>query len=679
MKKILIGIILFFVLLVIGTNIFVQTKSDFIIEKVSELLEQNLNAQLKMQELPKISIFPNLSVKAGKASLTSKDYTITFDQASVNISLFKLISGTVQINSVSLDTLNLQYTAPKTTPQHNTKTNKEQNQQTSKNEQTQSIEEIIALIPTDIFIRNSNIFYKDQDQEIQIKNLNAKFEDFGINKNSSTILEGEINYTNKTNAIVFKILSDIDFLLMGSSIEYSINSFNFTPIKGLPITKPIDITAQSAMSFNPIIIENIDGKIKSPFVDLKITGTGNKKEGNITLTGDVYPLATQEFLMPDTIFQNIPKTAQINSALTVAKDKITLKNFELKAHNAIITIQGLYDILKQDLTASLTADHINIHDYLVKETKQTAQTTNKNKKENIPQKTQNTSQKISNPFKLTFNITANANNIAYNDLIIDTIHSKLTGDINNKKQIIHVTPLTITSNKESINATAKIELNPNDLISINYDIPKLTARHWIKAISKQAGLDATINSKGTINFKTSNPIATLNGNGQLNGNTIKIYTKLLPFIANILKASPKIEDSYEFTTLSAPYTIKNGVVSLSNTYVDSPVIYVNTNGIANLNTEYLNLHGNVELRKQYLVFPYTVKGSFNDPSVGIDLGKQLQIIGGGLLHGGQAIGGGLIDGGKTVGGGVVEGGKVLGGGLVKGGKALEKGLNKLFK
>ena len=671
MKKVLIGICIFLILLIGGANIFVHTKSDFIIEKVSELLEQNLHAKLTMQELPKLSVFPSLSVKAGTSSLTSKDFTITFDNASVNISLFKLISGTVQINSVALDTLDVKYTAP----QENIKTKKQDKNQKNTSSNEQSLEEIFNLIPANILIKNSNIFYKDKDQELYIKNLNAEFDDFGINKNSSTKLEGEIIYKDKKLYKQFKILSDIDFLFMGSSIEYTINNFNFTPIKGLLITKPVDITAKSAMNFNPISIENIDATIKSPFVDLKIIGTGDDREGNINLTGEIYPLTIQEFFEPNSVFYNIPQKADINSNFILSREKITVKSFVVEAPNGKISMQGFYDILKKNIDATLLAENLKVHDYLVKETKKSTQKTNSQHEKNTTQKQ---TQKNDDTIKLTFNVKANAKNIQYNGLTIDTITSNVKGIIDNKQKIININPLTITSNKEDILVTAKLELEPKDLITVTYDIPKLTAKHWIKAVGNDADLDALINSKGSITLKTSNPIATLNGKGQLNGSSLKIYTKLLPFIANILKASPKIEDSYEFNTLSAPYTIKNGVVS-TNAYVDSPVIFVNSNGYANLNNELLNFAGNVELRKQHLVFPYKVTGSFNNPNVGIDLGKQLQILGGGLLHGGQAIGGGIIDGGKTVGGGVVEGGKVIGGGLVKGGKALGKGLNDLFK
>lgn len=60
MKKILIGIAAVLVLLFGGLTLFVNTKSDFIIEKVSEVLEKNLNAKLEMEKLPQISIFPSL-------------------------------------------------------------------------------------------------------------------------------------------------------------------------------------------------------------------------------------------------------------------------------------------------------------------------------------------------------------------------------------------------------------------------------------------------------------------------------------------------------------------------------------------------------------------------------------------------------------------------------------------
>ncbi len=109
MKKVLIGLAAVLILIFGGLTVFVNTKSDFIIQKVSEVLEKNLNAKLEMEKLPKLSIFPSLTVSAGKSSLTSPEYTVTFDNADINVSLFKLFSGTVQINSVKVDSLSLKY------------------------------------------------------------------------------------------------------------------------------------------------------------------------------------------------------------------------------------------------------------------------------------------------------------------------------------------------------------------------------------------------------------------------------------------------------------------------------------------------------------------------------------------------------------------------------------------
>ena len=62
-----------------------------------------------------------------------------------------------------------------------------------------------------------------------------------------------------------------------------------------------------------------------------------------------------------------------------------------------------------------------------------------------------------------------------------------------------------------------------------------------------------------------------------------------------------------------------------------------------------------------MVFPYKVGGTYSKPDIGLDLGKELQMLGKSLLNTGKAA---------------EEGAKE---GMSAGEKLIEKGLGKLFK
>ena len=652
MKKIVIGIFAVLILLFGGLTLFVNTKSDFIIEKVSEILEKNLNAKLEMEKLPKISIFPSLKVSVDKASLTSSDFTITFNSADVNVALFKLLSGTVHINSVKLDTLMLQYTAPmQTAAAQNTKTTA-----TEKEETTKSPEEIFSLIPAEISIINSTIFYKDAAQEITLQNINAAIEDFGLNQNSSINLNGSFAYKDKKQDIAFHLTADINFLFMGQHLEYDIKKFNFTPTKGFPFTQSVDVTAESAMNFSPVIIEKLDGTIKSPFAELNLKSKGDKQKGEMTLDGTIFPLAIQESFLADMTFNKLPKSMKVEADISNFADEITINALSMHPNDGLISLKGVYHLTKQNLTASLFAEKLAIQDYLPKaakkktNAKQTAQT------KTTEQKSQGNKQEQTNT-NFSFNLTADAKNISYEKFVLDTIHSVITGKISDSETVIDIRPLSLTKSNEPIHINAKLELQPKDLVTVSVEAPSITVKNWASAFMNQNAVDGKLALQSNLNLKTADPLNTLNGNGQIDGSAITIETKLLPFIANLLQLNLKLEDRYQFSTLKAPFTIKNGLLSTPNSYVDSPVLFAGTNGTTHLGKQSLNLQGKVELKKQHMTFPYKVGGTYSNPQIGLDLTKQLEILGGGLLNTGKAAGQGVINGEKL----------------------LEKGLGKLFK
>lgn len=652
MKKVLIGVLAVIVLLFGGLTLFVNTKSDFIIEKVSEILEKNLNAKLEMEKLPHISIFPALKVSVDKASLTSPDYTITFNSADVNVALFKLFSGTVQINSVKLDNLTLKYDAGKTAP----KSEKAETAANDKHEKEKSLEEIIALIPAEISITNSNIFYKDNTQEVTLQNINAAIEDFGLNQNSSVDLNGNFAFKDKTQDIAFNLAANINFLFMGQHLEYDIKKFNFTPTKGFPFTQPVEVIAESSMNFAPLVIEKLDGSLKSPFAELNLKSKGNKQKGELTLDGAVFPLAIQESFLADMTFNNLPKSMKIDASISNSADEITINSFNLHPHNGLITLKGTYHLAKQNLNAALYAENLAVQDYLPQDNGKKASTKNTENTKPAAQK-----QNAQGNANFSFNLTADAKNISYNKFVLDAIHSVIAGKIAHNETIIDIKPLVLTKGNEPVNINAKLELMPKDLVTASIDAPSLTARNWASAFIEKNPLDAKLAIRTNLNLKTADPVNTLNGSGQIDGSAITVETKLLPFIANLLQLNLKLDDHYQFSTLKAPFTIKNGLLSTTNTYVDSPVILANTNGTTHLGKQLLNLQGKVELKKQNLVFPYKVGGTYSNPKIGLDLTKQLEILGGGLLNTGK-------NAGESVSNGVIDSEKLI-----------EKGLGKLFK
>lgn len=646
MKKVLIGLAAVIVLLFGGLTLFVNTKGDFIIEKVSEILEKNLNAKLEMEKLPHISIFPSLKVSVDKASLTSPDYTITFNSADVNVALFKLLSGTVQINSVKLDNLTLKYDAGKTAQQsEKTETN------TAPAGKAKSLEEMIALVPAEISIINSTVFYKDKEQEVALQNINAEIEDFGLNQNSSVDINGSFAYKDKSQDIAFNLAASINFLFMGQHLEYEIKKFNFTPTKGFPFTQPVDVTAESSMNFSPLVIEKLDGVIKSPFTELNLKSKGNKENAELTLDGDIFPLALQESFLADTALNNLPKSMKIDASILTSAEKITINSLNLHPHKGLVSLKGVYQPAKQNLNATLYAENLAVQDYLPKDSNK--KTDAKNTTGAKPAAKQENG--ASTPF--SFNLTADAKNISYNQFVLDTIHSVIEGKISNSETVINIKPLTLTKDNEPVNINAKLELQPKDLVTVNLDVPDLTVKKWLSAFVKNNPLDGQLTIHTDLSLKTADPLNTLNGKGQIDGKHITVETKLLPFIANLLQLNFKLEDRYEFNVLKAPFTIKNGLLSTPNSYVDSPVILADTNGTTHLGKQLLNLQGKVDLKKQHLTFPYNVGGTYSSPKIGLDVSKELQNLGKGLLNTGKSAGEGVVDGQKLI----------------------EKGLGKLFK
>ncbi len=146
------------------------------------------------------------------------------------------------------------------------------------------------------------------------------------------------------------------------------------------------------------------------------------------------------------------------------------------------------------------------------------------------------------------------------------------------------------------------------------------------------GLDAvamrkTLNGSG--NFRFANGTVKGINIGQQIRNAYALYKK---------QPQPAQEEkSTDFADLSGSFKVQNGVVSTADLSAKSPVLQVAGSGTANLVTERLNLRldttiihrkgdiasgGADELKGRKI--PVTVKGSFSDPKIGVDVESVLR-------------------------------------------------------
>jgi AsmA protein len=230
--------------------------------------------------------------------------------------------------------------------------------------------------------------------------------------------------------------------------------------------------------------------------------------------------------------------------------------------------------------------------------------------------------------------------------------------ISAKNGIFDLNPLKLNMYQGNVSGIGKLNVQEDTpSTNVNLDMKNIQVGPLLKDVLEKTVLEGITNAQITLSMSGDDAAAikkTLNGSGQVLFNDGAIVgIDLAGMIRNIkaafgLEQKPAQRPRTDFSELSAPFSIHNGVVHTPQTRLKSPLIRVVAAGDANLVREVLNFRvepkvvatikgqGDSEQRSGLMV-PVLVTGTFSNPKFAPDLAgvakKQLEEAIGGSVPG----------------------------------------------
>jgi len=634
--KILAGLLLSIVILIGGAYIFIQTKSDVILAKISSMVEEATGAPLHIESLPSIGIIPSPSISIGKASWGTEDFSITFDEAKVKFSFFALLAGNISLPEVQIDNLKLIYAdnaivktvKPKTT-----------NQEPIKVEQqiADTLTELFNVVPKNIIINNAHIEYSDKNQHIVLKNLNTRIQNFGMNQNAKVNLDSQIEYTktaeNTTKSYAIDFDTDFNFLFMGDNLNFELTKLIISPKNGFSFSKEITTSGSTDVFLSPFYLRSLSAQIDSPFITAKINQNGdiNRNEGMLSIDAKLFPVAIVEAFAPHKKFQNAKELqeASFHASLSFKNKIIKLQNLVAQLGGSELKSILTYDIGQNKLwgdisLANLQLTNLTLQDVPNKNIKAGNNKTNaENDSINTNSKKKSAAISLPKPLdKTDFDVSIRAANLRYNKIIIETLDTKLQG----KNSLLSMNPIKIQSMKSSILATLNMNLTAKQSVSLSIDSPFIDLGTWAKALLDTNIIRGEASIKSTLSFPINNPISNINAKGDVKLSSLHIQTKLAPALVKILQSYKVKTEDFQFAAGHIPFKISKSIAHLTNAYLSSQALKITTSGYINLKNNGLDLEAQIDI-VQKLSIPISITGSLQQPKVKINPASTKKVIG----------------------------------------------------
>lgn len=637
-KKIFLIIFVSFFLLVGGAFIFLQTKSDFILEKVGQLVEDATGAPLNMQALPSLAFFPTPSVSLGQASWRSPDLSVNFKSARVLFSFTELLQGNFALAEVSFDGLNLVFDATAiTTEIENNRAESDKNTKASTSTSFSSfstiIEDAFKFIPENITLKNSTVNYKDETQNLVILNLNTEINNFSLNAKTSMTFKSIVQYINASTEQDFELScdSDLDFVLTTNTVSFDLSSLELLPKQGLGFTESVLAEGKIDLNFQPFDVLKVEATLKSPFAQAQITQKGElSKDGLIAdITGTLYPRLIVQTFSPDL---SLPKTPDIDTVtltteMSYKEEILSFQNFVSTLGKSTIKTSLIYNQNANSISGDLSLSSFVLDNFFIN-TEDSTQKISENtlSSNNSSSQVVSTSTKIELPTvlqKTNFDIAIKLDEIRYDTLTLQSLSTKLQGT----NSLLSLNELALKFLETDISGQMTADLGIAQNMHVTFDIPNLDINTWNKTFTGSTGLAgiAKINTK--LSFPFSDPMSNLNGSGQVDLTNLKIESKLLPTVTKILVASKVTDHYFEFADGKIPFSLAKSVLTLNKAYLNSDKYYITASGTANLLSEAINM--NVEAGKgqnSTLIIPVSIKGTMSDPKVTISLKDSANIV-----------------------------------------------------
>lgn len=469
---------------------------------------------------------------------------------------------------------------------------------------------IKSLAVGEMSVRNGSLLWVDgtSGARKEIKNIGLEIKDVSLDR-----------------PVTFLLTAGMDAIPV--QVEGKVGPFGSDPMKGsLPL-------AVSLKAFKDLAV-NLNGKVQ----DL-----GSRPKFDLAL--EVVPFS------PRNIMKSLGQDFPVNTADPKAFGVVSLK-CSIKGNPGRVVISdgamglddskisfsaNLKDPAKPDLNFAMKIDRVDVDRYLPPQTEKKGRGETPAKPQSKPEKRTD----YSGLREAVLNGEIRAGEMKIMSARIQNALVKVRG----RDGVFHVDPFGFSAYEGTVSSKAEIDVRkdvPNTKVELN--MTNVKARPLLNDVLKKDILDGTANAKLALRMEGDTPDKikkTLNGNGDLRFADGAIIGIDIPGMVRNLKsafgstAKNAEKPKTDFSELTVPFSVKDGVVQTQGSSLTSPFLRVTAEGTADLNNETLDMRvepkavgtlkgqGDTKERSGIMV-PVLVTGAFSDPKFTPDLKGVLE-------------------------------------------------------
>ena len=595
-KKILLGIAIALVIIIVGGVLSIngllksETMQAKIKAELTALVKEHAGLQLEMPGRLEITVLPSLKLSTESINLkqiegvkpTAPLKQLALDSADIEVSLMSVISGDVKIQGVSLKNLKAILPAGAAVPE-------EMNLNFAQIKLTDFSKTAGSLQMQGNAAWGKNSVNIDMTTAASISNeklLSFKFS----NTNIKAQLVGQPAIDVNLNGQI-DVLSSVPIAQLNG-----LNQVERLQVDGLKLNLAgVDATVQA--NINP---NNLDG-------DLNITSSGNLKS---LLQAMGYRFASAD----------VGKSMQFTLQMHGDGKQVNIRQMDAKLDQISIQAKGeatLPDTL--NLNGQIDLGSINVENYILSSDK-AAQAAATRSAANQPSAAKEGEQPVwpglLHKAQASFSLKALAVTAAGYKI------SNVNGTLNYHNGLISLEPVNGEAFGGQLNVVGKADISkPTPTLSINANARALQLADIVSSLKngQLQSLNANVTAQASGNFLNS-----LNGSGNFRVEGIEIAN--LPLPAELTQLPKQI--GLEFA--SADFNIHQGILSTSNLHAQGSGIKAAGAGDINLVQQELALKIVLTLAHDISIkgvkindIPLLIGGTFNNPSINLDMEKFL--------------------------------------------------------
>ena len=616
----------------INPNKYKGRISQYVYAKTGQVLV--INGNMHWSLFPWIGLKANNLIYYNPPSFTPKNF-ISAKEMDIKIKLIPLATGKIEISNVTLDNVILNLTKNKYGQfnwQNFAKSDKKIKEENDKPNQT-----IAKLTIESLKIKNGKLNWYDQQKNSYIKVTDLNIDSKKIQFRTPFPLALQLSLMDENDAK--KLLLDVNSEI-SLSPDYQHFSFENLKIKGkyrlnnkllnlyADGNLATNLQEQSMLSNFNFAFENLKGQLT-----LKGSNFNKKPHFSGILNTDDFNL--KSFLENIGNPINTKNSNALKSVSLLGKVDMTGSSMQLTQLHAKINQTDIFGNInvasnQKHLLFNLTANDINLNDFLPNENFSSVKNDKKEEEKKKPQE--------KSPWQIN-------GNIKITHFSADKFKLKdLNTTLSLNQNIIRMSPLRANLYSGLLEGSILIDMQQKNkkAIYIKQSIKNVNIKelfHEFSNSSKLTGITNVNIDLVSITDDRNNFLSALNGNinftltnGALHGVDI-IYqlSRAHAFIKHLPSSSFTDSKRTEFAELKATAKVINGVANTQDLALTSDYLKVNGKGITNLFTKEIKYHLNALAQPKLAVenkqigqeitiyqIPIKVSGKLNKPSVNLD-------------------------------------------------------------